>query len=195
MDLLGFTEREGGDIGPGYGFQWRHAGAEYVDCRTDYSGKGCDQIAECIRMIKRGGTSRRMIVCSWNVNDLKNMNLPPCHCLFQFYVNGDELSCMMYQRSADMGLGVPFNIASYSILTRIIARECGLKPGEFIHCIGDTHIYLNHSEAIRLQLTRKPNTFPLLYIDDNIEMNDLEYKHFKILGYNPYSSIKMEMAV
>ena len=195
MDHLGFTEREEGDIGPGYGFQWRHAGAEYVDCRTDYKDKGCDQIAECIRLIKRGGTSRRMIVCSWNANDLKNMNLPPCHCLFQFYVDGDELSCMMYQRSADMGLGVPFNIASYSILTRIIARECGLKPGEFIHCTGDTHVYLNHEDAVRLQINRTPNTFPLLYIDDNIEMCDLEYKHFKILGYNPETSIKMDMAI
>ena len=152
LDNLGFTEREEGDLGPVYGFQWRHFGAEYVDKDTDYTGQGVDQLQDVIRRIKINPNDRRLIVSAWNSPDLARMALPPCHCLFQFYVNDGELSCQLYQRSADIGLGVPFNIASYALLTCMVAHVCGLKTGDFVHTIGDAHVYLNHIDALKTQV-------------------------------------------
>ncbi|XP_052870570.1 thymidylate synthase-like, partial [Anopheles cruzii] len=156
LDSCGFTDREEGDLGPVYGFQWRHFGAKYKTCHDDYSGKGKDQLAEVIDKIKNNPTDRRIIMSSWNPVDISIMALPPCHCLAQFFVANGELSCQMYQRSADVGLGVPFNIASYSLLTHMIAHVTGLKTGEFIHTTGDTHIYLNHIDALKEQVQRTP---------------------------------------
>lgn len=141
LDKYGFEHREQGDLGPVYGFQWRHCGAEYKDMHTEYAGQGIDQIAEVINTIKTDPDSRRMIVNAWNVKDVPQMALPPCHVLFQFYVENERLSCLLYQRSCDVGLGVPFNIASYALLTCLIAKMTDLQPGEFVHMMGDTHIY------------------------------------------------------
>lgn len=196
LDKSGFKDRDIGDLGPVYGFQWRHFGAEYKDCYTDYTGQGIDQIQEVINTIKNNPTSRRMIVCSWNVKDLKNMALPPCHCLFQFYVDDGKLSCLLYQRSCDVGLGVPFNIGSYALLNCIIADMCGLKRGDFVHMLGDTHVYANHIEPLKKQIKRHPNPFPLLNIKtirDNIA--DYQMEDFELVGYHPQKIIKMDMAV
>ncbi|KAI7686435.1 hypothetical protein SSS_09079 [Sarcoptes scabiei] len=152
LDSLGFNDREEGDLGPVYGFQWRHFGAEYVDKNADYEGQGVDQLSKLIETIKTNPNDRRMILCAWNAKDLSQMALPPCHCLVQFYVGNDELSCQLYQRSGDIGLGVPFNIASYALLTHIIAHVCQLKAGEFVHTIGDAHIYRNHIDALKEQV-------------------------------------------
>eukprot|EP00124_Ichthyophonus_hoferi_P003015 Ihof_evm5s235 gene=Ihof_evmTU5s235 len=164
LDNLGLHDREEGDLGPVYGFQWRHFGAEYKDMHYDYKGQGKDQLAEVIETIKKNPDDRRMIMTAWNPLALPYMALPPCHLLCQFYVANGELSCQMYQRSADMGLGVPFNIASYSLLTIMIAHICGLKPGEFIHVLGDAHVYSNHVDALKEQLLREPKEFPTLNI-------------------------------
>ena len=185
-----------GDIGAGNGFQWRHFGAEYIDCNTDYKGKGVDQLKNCIDLIKNNPKSRRIILSSWNAKDLNNMCLPPCHCLVQFYVENYKLSCQMYQRSADIGLGVPFNIASYSLLTHMIAHICDLGVGKFIHIMGDTHIYLNHTEALEEQIKKIPRKFPKLKIVRKVKnIEDFKYEDFKLLNYNPYPSIKMKMAI
>ena len=163
LDSIGLTEREEGDLGPIYGFQWRHSGAEYKNCHTNYHNQGVDQLMECIRQIKENPYSRRMLVCAWNPKDLKLMALPPCHVLFQWYVSSDGyLSLQLYQRSGDMFLGVPFNIFSYSVLIYMVAQVTGLKPGKFIHIIGDCHAYECHLDAIKTQLTRIPNQFPKL---------------------------------
>ncbi|KAF8566258.1 hypothetical protein P879_04239 [Paragonimus westermani] len=196
LDSLGFTEREEGDLGPVYGFQWRHSGADYVDCKTDYTDQGVDQLAEVIRLIRERPWDRRILIVAWNVRDLKLMALPPCHCLVQFFVANGELSCQLYQRSADMGLGVPFNIASYSLLTYMIAHLTGLKPGEFVHTMGDAHIYSNHRQALSEQIERIPRPFPKLTIVRQVtDINDFKYEDFQLSGYNPYPKLKMPMAV
>eukprot|EP00543_Licmophora_paradoxa_P013891 CAMPEP_0202476714 /NCGR_PEP_ID=MMETSP1360-20130828/93566_1 /ASSEMBLY_ACC=CAM_ASM_000848 /TAXON_ID=515479 /ORGANISM="Licmophora paradoxa, Strain CCMP2313" /LENGTH=424 /DNA_ID=CAMNT_0049103929 /DNA_START=33 /DNA_END=1307 /DNA_ORIENTATION=+ len=199
LDSRGLHHREVGDLGPVYGFQWRHFGAKYVDMHTDYTGKGVDQLAECIHKIKNNPTDRRILLSAWNPADLNDMALPPCHMFCQFYVDTEkgELSCQMYQRSADMGLGVPFNIASYALLTHMVAHVCGLKPGDFVHTIGDAHVYLNHVDALKEQLTRLPREFPKIKINpekkDNID--GFTYDDFEVIGYKPHKTIKMKMAV
>lgn len=195
LDARGLTDLQVGDIGAGYGFQWRHFGAEYKGMDADYDGAGTDQLEEAIRMIKENPTSRRIVVSAWNPCDLQKMALPPCHMCFQFYVTNGELSCQLYQRSADLGLGVPFNIASYSLLTIMVARVCGLKPGEFIHTIGDAHVYENHVDALRQQLKRHPTDFPTISVRDKDSIDDFKVDDVEISGYKPHPTIRMEMAV
>merc|ERR1719276_490479 len=198
LDSRGLYEREIGDLGPVYGFQWRHFGAEYKTMDTDYTGQGVDQLAECIEKIKNNPEDRRIIMSAWNPADLNVMALPPCHMFCQFYVNTkkNELSCQMYQRSADMGLGVPFNIASYALLTHMIAHVTGRKPGDFVHTIGDAHVYLNHVDALKEQLDRPPRAFPKLKINtEKKNIDDFVFDDFKVVGYKPHKTIKMKMAV
>jgi len=195
LDKIGLQHRQEGDLGPVYGYQWRHWGAPYVDMNTDYSGKGIDQLQEVIDMIKKDPNSRRIVMSAWNPSDLNQMALPPCHMFCQFYVANGELSCQMYQRSADMGLGVPFNIASYALLTRLIAQVCDLKAGEFIYTIGDAHIYLNHIEPLKQQIQRAPRPFPSLKISPKTSIDDFTFSDFTLSGYNPHQAIQMEMSV
>jgi len=200
LDSRGLQHREEGDLGPVYGFQWRHFGAEYTDMHADYTGKGVDQLADCIEKIKNNPEDRRIIMSAWNPSDLDAMALPPCHMFCQFYVDTDknELSCQMYQRSADMGLGVPFNIASYALLTHMIAKVTGRKPGDFVHTIGDAHVYLNHVDALKEQLERKPRAFPKLKMKEGKKYDDIdgfEFEDFEVVGYKPHKTIKMKMAV
>lgn len=196
LDSMGFTDREEGDLGPVYGFQWRHFGAEYKDMFTDYSNQGIDQLAEVIEKIKTRPDDRRILMCAWNPIDVPKMALPPCHCLVQFYVANGELSCQLYQRSADMGLGVPFNIASYALLTYMIAHVTNLKPGDFIHSLGDTHVYSNHVSALEEQIKRQPRPFPKLKIKRKVSnIEDFKYEDFELEGYNPHPKIEMMMAV
>jgi dihydrofolate reductase/thymidylate synthase len=196
LDSRGLKHREEMDLGPVYGFQWRHFGAEYKDMHSDYTGKGVDQLQECIDKIKTNPTDRRIILTAWNPEALPDMALPPCHMFCQFYVAKGKLSCLMYQRSCDMGLGVPFNIASYALLTRLIAHVCDLKPGEFIHTLGDAHVYLNHVEPLKQQLERVPRPFPKLKIRaDKKEVDSFTFDDFELIGYDPYPTIKMDMAV
>lgn len=196
LDSLGFHDREEGDLGPVYGFQWRHFGAEYKDQKTDYTGMGIDQLANLIESIRKNPTDGHHIINSWNVSDLNKMALPPCHCFAQFYVVEKKLSCLMYQRSGDMGLGVPFNIASYSLLTYILANIVDLEPDEFIHVIGDAHIYSNHVAALKEQLKREPREFPKLKIRRKLtSIDDVNSDDFLLEGYHPYPKIAMEMAV
>jgi dihydrofolate reductase/thymidylate synthase len=196
LDKRGLGHREEGDLGPVYGFQWRHFGAKYEDMHTDYTGQGVDQLAECIRKIKEDPTDRRIIMSAWNPADLNLMALPPCHMFCQFYVANGELSCLMYQRSCDMGLGVPFNIASYSLLTCMIAQVCGLKPGDFVHQMGNTHVYSNHVEPLKTQLARTPRPFPLLRVNPDVkDIDSFQMSDFELLGYNPHGKIAMDMAV
>jgi thymidylate synthase len=194
LDRGGFKMRNVGDLGPVYGFQWRHWGADYPDTKG-----GVDQIAGLVNGIKRNPVGRRHIISAWNVADIPKMALPPCHMMAQFFVSGDELSCHLYQRSADLGLGVPFNIASYSILTHIIARLCGLKPGEFVHTMGDTHVYKNHIKQLTEMCRRPPRQFPTLKItgklDTVADINTLTVADFRLIGYNPHPTIKMSMAL
>ncbi len=177
-----------GDLGPVYGHQWRSWPTP--------DGKSIDQLANVIETIKNNPDSRRILVSAWNPGEVDKMALPPCHCLFQFYVAEGKLSCQLYQRSADTFLGVPFNIASYSLLTMMIAQVCGLQPGEFIHTTGDTHLYLNHIEQVDLQLSREPRVLPKMII--NPEVNDLfsfKYEDFRLEGYEPWPTIKAPVAV
>ncbi|KAG8224813.1 hypothetical protein J437_LFUL002259 [Ladona fulva] len=193
---MGFTDREVGDLGPVYGFQWRHFGAEYMTMNDDYSGKGVDQLAQIIEKIRTNPNDRRILMCAWNPADVPKMALPPCHCLVQFYVANGELSCQLYQRSADVGLGVPFNIASYSLLTYMIAHITKLKPGEFIHIMGDCHIYKNHAEILEEQIKRIPRPFPKLKIERNVEnIEDFKFEDFKLIDYKPHPKLEMKMAV
>lgn len=179
---------ENGDLGPIYGYQWRSW--------PDGKGGNIDQIARVVEQIKNNPDSRRLIVSAWNVADIDEMALPPCHCLFQFYVSDGKLSCQLYQRSADVFLGVPFNIASYSLLTMMIAQVTGLKPGEFIHTFGDAHIYLNHVEQVKLQLTRTPKKLPTMKINPNVQsIFDFTYEDFEIVDYDPHPHIKGEVSV
>jgi len=198
LDSRGLPHREVGDLGPVYGFQWRHFGAKYVDMHTDYTGQGVDQLAECIDKIKNNPEDRRIIMSAWNPADLEDMALPPCHMFCQFYVDTrkKELSCQMYQRSADMGLGVPFNIASYALLTHMIAHVTGLKAGDFVHTIGDAHVYLNHVDALKEQLSRPPRAFPKIRINPEKKgIDDFVFDDFEVVGYKPHKTIKMKMAV
>lgn len=196
LDSLGLTARETGDLGPVYGFQWRHFGAKYTDMHADYTGQGVDQLADVIRKLKTNPNDRRIILSAWNPADLGEMALPPCHMFCQFYVADGELSCQMYQRSADMGLGVPFNIASYALLTRLIARVCGLRAGEFVHVIGDAHIYADHVEPLKLQLGRTPRAFPRLRISGSAEsIDDFSFADLALEDYKPHGAIKMAMSV
>lgn len=177
-----------GDLGHIYGFQWRSW--------PDYNGGFIDQISEAVKTIKQNPDSRRIIVSSWNVADLDNMNLPPCHSLFQFYVSEGKLSLQLYQRSADSFLGVPFNIASYALLTMMVAQVCGLQPGEFIHTLGDVHIYKNHLQQVHTQLQREPRKLPLMKL--NPEVTDLfkfRYEDFSLEEYDPYPAIKGTVSV
>jgi thymidylate synthase len=179
---------ENGDLGPVYGHQWRSW--------TGADGQTIDQISELIDQIKNNPNSRRLIVSAWNVADLPKMALPPCHCLFQFYVADGKLSCQLYQRSADVFLGVPFNIASYALLTMMIAKVCGLEPGEFIHTFGDVHIYLNHIEQVKLQLTRDPRPLPKMRFARNVnDIFDFRYEDFVLEDYDPHPHIKGVVSV
>lgn len=196
LDASGFIDRKEGDLGPVYGFQWRHFGAKYKTCYDDYTGEGIDQLSEVINRIKNNPNDRRIIMSAWNPIDIPEMALPPCHCLAQFFVANGELSCQLYQRSADMGLGVPFNIASYALLTHMIAHVTGLKAGELVHTTGDTHVYLNHVEPLEEQLRRVPKPFPRLHFKRNVQtIDEFQFEDFEIRGYDPYPTIKMEMAV
>ncbi|MGL4512296.1 MAG: thymidylate synthase [Lacipirellulaceae bacterium] len=183
-----------GDLGPVYGKQWRSWSAP--------DGRTTDQLAEVIDEIKGDPNSRRLIVSAWNVADLPDMALPPCHLLFQFYVAPNprggpaRLSCQLYQRSADVFLGLPFNIASYALLTMMIAQVTGLAPGEFVHTLGDTHLYDNHVEQARLQLSREPRPLPWMVLDPSItSIDDFRYEHFKLEGYDPHPAIPAPIAV
>ncbi|MCG3204744.1 MAG: Thymidylate synthase [Elusimicrobia bacterium] len=175
-----------GNLGPVYGSQWRNWG-----------GQGLDQIAELITQIKKNPHSRRHIVSAWNVSDLKKMALPPCHALFQFYVHTDgRLSCQLYQRSADVFLGVPFNIASYALLTMMVAQVCDLKPGDFVHTFGDVHLYLNHVEQAKEQLSRAPRSLPTIKINPEIKsIFDFKFEDFTLENYDPHPAIKAPIAV
>ena len=195
LDGLGLQHRQVNDLGPVYGFQWRHFGAKYEDMNTDYRGKGVDQLKQVIDLIKKEPTSRRIIMSAWNPSDLDQMVLTPCHVMAQFYVANNELSCQLYQRSADMGLGVPFNIASYALLTHLIAYCCDLKPGDFVHTIGDCHVYLNHVEQLKLQLQREPLLFPTVSISGPKDIDSIQFEHIQLHNYTCLSSLKMEMAV
>ena len=179
---------ENGDLGPVYGKQWR-------SWQTP-DGRVIDQLSEVIETIKKNPDSRRMIVCAWNPSDVDKMALPPCHCFFQFYVAEGKLSCQLYQRSADTFLGVPFNIASYALLTMMIAQVCGLEPGEFVHTTGDTHIYLNHFDQVREQLSREPRPLPTMKLNPDIKsIFDFKYEDFELVGYDPWPAIKAPVAV
>jgi len=196
LDKSGLGHREEGDLGPVYGFQWRHFGAEYKDMHANYDGQGVDQLKDCIHKIKTNPEDRRIVMTAWNPADLAKMALPPCHMFCQFYVANNELSCQMYQRSADMGLGVPFNVASYALLTVMVAQVCGLKAGDFVHTIGDAHVYVNHLDALKEQLTRVPRAFPKLLINPEIkDIDAFSFSDFTVEGYNPDAAVKMKMAV
>ena len=179
---------EDGDLGHIYGYQWRSWPTP--------DGVGIDQITRVVESIKNNPDSRRHIVSAWNVSELENMALPPCHILFQFYVADGRLSCQLYQRSADIFLGVPFNIASYSLLLLMMAQVTGLQPGEFIHTLGDAHIYLNHIEQVKLQLTRKPYPLPVMHLNpEKKSIFDFEYEDFTLEGYQAHPHIKGEISV
>ncbi|KAF5084341.1 Thymidylate synthase 2 [anaerobic digester metagenome] len=179
---------ENGELGPIYGYQWRSW--------PTASGEHIDQISQIINSIKNNPNSRRHLVCAWNVGQIDQMALPPCHVLFQFYVANGKLSCQLYQRSADVFLGVPFNIASYALLTMMVAQVTGLQPGEFIHTLGDTHIYLNHIEQVKLQLSREPRSLPKMVINPEVKsIFDFKYEDFSLQDYNPHPHIKGAIAI
>uniref|UniRef100_A0A0G4HTD0 Bifunctional dihydrofolate reductase-thymidylate synthase n=1 Tax=Chromera velia CCMP2878 TaxID=1169474 RepID=A0A0G4HTD0_9ALVE len=196
LDGRGLQHREEGDLGPVYGFQWRHFGAAYKDMHADYSGEGVDQLSSVVETLKKNPNDRRLIVSAWNPSDLPKMALPPCHLLFQFYAANGELSCSLYQRSCDVGLGVPFNIASYSLLTMMVAQATGLKAREFVHFLGHTHVYKNHVEPLKTQLKRTPRPFPVLKINpEKKDLDSFDASDFELDGYRPWGKIEMEMAV
>lgn len=180
--------KEDGELGPVYGYQWRSW--------PNYKGGHIDQLGNVIRDIKNNPYSRRHIVSAWNVGQIEEMQLPPCHLLFQFYVANGKLSCMLYQRSADTFLGVPFNIASYALLTMMVAQVCGLEPGEFVHTLGDTHIYLNHIEQVKLQLERTPFALPKMKINPDVKnIEDFKYEDFELVDYEAHPHIKGTVSV
>lgn len=196
LDSVGLAGREEMDLGPIYGFQWRHFGAKYGTMHDDYRGKGVDQLAGLIHAIKTDPTSRRMVLTAWNPADLWQMALPPCHMLCQFYVANGELSCQLYQRSCDLGLGVPFNIASYALLTRLVAQACGLGAGDLVVAMGDAHVYANHVEPLLRQLENEPREFPVLRINPaKTDIDSFEFADLELVGYDPHKAIRMEMAV
>lgn len=177
-----------GNLGPVYGHQWRSWPA--------HDGSQIDQITQVVNSIINNPDSRRHLVCAWNVGDIDRMALPPCHILFQFYVANGKLSCQLYQRSADVFLGVPFNIASYALLTMMMAQVTGLKPGDFVHTFGDVHIYSNHIEQVKLQLSREPRALPTMVINPEVKsIFDFKYEDFKLEGYDPHPHIKGKVAV
>ena len=179
---------ENGDLGPVYGHQWRSWPAP--------DGRSIDQLAQVVDTIRRNPDSRRLLVSAWNPAEVDKMALPPCHCLFQFYVAEGKLSCQLYQRSADVFLGVPFNIASYALLTMMVAQVCGLQPGEFVHTTGDTHIYRNHFEQVALQLSREPRPLPTMRLNPDVKsLTDFRYEDFTLEGYDPWPAIKAPVAV
>ena len=179
---------EHGDLGPVYGSQWR-------SWRT-HDNRSIDQIDKLITDLKTNPDSRRLIVSAWNVAEIENMKLPPCHCFFQFYVANNKLSCQLYQRSADIFLGVPFNIASYALLTLMIAQVVNLKPGEFVHTLGDAHIYSNHFDQVNEQLKREPKELPTMHINSNVKnIFDFKFEDFKLSDYDPYPLIKAPVAI
>ncbi|KAK8090467.1 thymidylate synthase/dCMP hydroxymethylase domain-containing protein [Apiospora hydei] len=219
LDNLGLTHRAEGDLGPVYGFQWRHFGADYVDCDTDYAGQGVDQLAEIVHKLRTNPYDRRLILSAWNPKAMKEMVLPPCHMFAQFYVSyprsstnnsttseeqseepkpKGHLHCQLYQRSCDMGLGVPFNIASYALLTHMLAHVCDLVPGSLTHVMGDAHVYVDHVDALRTQLEREPRDFPKLEIVNQAKNGSIDgwkVEDFVIHGYDPHKSIAMKMSV
>lgn len=179
---------ESGNLGHIYGYQWRSW--------PDYSGGHIDQISEVINTIKNNPDSRRIIVSAWNVADIPNMNLPPCHAFFQFYVADGKLSLQLYQRSADIFLGVPFNIASYALLLKMMAQVTGLEAGDFVHTLGDAHIYLNHMEQLEIQLAREPRSLPQMILNPDVKsIFDFKYEDFSLEGYDPHPHIKGAVAV
>lgn len=176
---------ENGDLGPIYGSQWRN-----------WNGEGIDQLEQVVDKLKNNPNDRRMIVSAWNVSKIPEMHLPPCHMMFQFYVANGKLSCMLYQRSCDMFLGVPFNIASYALLTMMLAQVCNLEPGEFVHTLGDTHIYHNHFEQVKEQLRREPLPLPTMRLNPQVkDINDFKYEDFTLENYECYGAIKAQVAV
>lgn len=183
-----WADPETGDLGHIYGYQWRSW--------PDYKGGHIDQIKEAVETIKNNPTSRRIIVSAWNVADLDNMNLPPCHAFFQFYVADGRLSLQLYQRSADSFLGVPFNIASYALLLQMMAQVTGLKAGDFVHTLGDTHIYMDHLEQVKLQLTRDPRPLPTMRINPDVkDIFSFKYEDFQLENYDPHPHIKGKVSV
>ena len=179
---------EDGNLGPVYGKQWRSWQAP--------DGRSIDQLQQVIDLIRNNPDSRRMLVCAWNPADIDKMALPPCHCLFQFYVADGKLSCQLYQRSADTFLGVPFNIASYALLTMMLAQVCGLQPGDFVHTLGDAHIYLNHFDQVAEQLSREPRPLPVMKLNPEVKsVFDFKYEDFTLEGYDPWPAIKAPVAV
>ncbi|KAG2124685.1 thymidylate synthase/dCMP hydroxymethylase domain-containing protein [Suillus clintonianus] len=203
LQKQGLGHRREGDLGPVYGFQWRHFGANYVNCDTDYTGQGVDQLKECIRKIKDDPTDRRIILSAWNPAAMPLMALPPCHMMCQFYVHlpvtpdaPKRLSCLMYQRSADLGLGIPFNIASYALLTHMVAHVTGTKPHELIIQLGDAHVYRDHVDALEIQLKREPRSFPKVKFRREInDIDGFDSEDIVVEGYNPYPTIAMKMSV
>ncbi|MFH1574072.1 MAG: thymidylate synthase, partial [Acidobacteriota bacterium] len=178
----------GGDLGPIYGAQWR--------AWESRDGREIDQIEQVVQLLKTDPDSRRMLVSAWNVGQLASMRLPPCHCLFQFYVADKRLSCQLYQRSADLFLGVPFNVASYSLLTLMIAQVAGFAPGEFVHTFGDAHIYLNHIDQVKTQLSREPRPLPRMELNQAVtSVYDYKYQDFQLIDYNPHPPIHAPIAV
>ena len=176
---------ENGSIGKGYGYQWRN-----------WNGSGIDQIAKAVETIKNNPDSRRIIVSAWNVEQLDEMQLPPCHAFFQFYVANGKLSCQLYQRSADVFLGVPFNIASYALLIMMMAQVCGLEAGEFVHTLGDAHLYKNHLQQVKLQLSRQMRALPAVRINPDVkDIFSFNFKDFELIGYDPHPPIKAKVAV
>ncbi len=177
-----------GDLGPVYGKQWRRWETK--------DGRVVDQVAQVVELLKNNPDSRRMIVSAWNVGELDKMALMPCHTMFQFYVAGGKLSCQLYQRSADVFLGVPFNIASYALLTLMMAQVAGLEAGDFVHTFGDVHIYSNHEEQVKLQLSREPKPLPVMKLNPSVKsVFDFKYEDFELLGYDPHPAIKAPVAV
>lgn len=204
LDKRGLSHLPEYDIGPGYGFQWRYSGATYKTCKDDYKGKGFDQIEYILSELRNNPFSRRLYLTAWIPSAIEEMALPPCHVSAQFYVEEDPqdgtkyLSCQMYQRSVDTFLGCPWNIMSYAVLTYILAKISNMKPKELIMCLGDTHIYSNHIEQVKEQLSRKPFTFPQLVVSDNVKLKsieDLSIDDFELKDYNYHPAIKATMAV
>ncbi|CAG5143920.1 uncharacterized protein ALTATR162_LOCUS1447 [Alternaria atra] len=208
LDKVGLNHYEEGELGPVYGFQWRHFGAEYKGHAEDYTGQGVDQIAEIIDKLKNKPYDRRIILSAWNPADIKKMALPPCHMFAQFYVSfpghkqGEQrprgvLHSLLYQRSCDMGLGVPFNIASYALLTHMLAHVCDLTPGTFTHTMGDAHVYIDHIDALKVQIEREPRDFPTLKINREIggSIDGWKAEEFEVVGYKPHAAIAMKMSV
>lgn len=197
LERIGLGHREENDLGPIYGFQWRHFNGDYKTMHDDYTGIGVDQLAKLVEALKNDPNNRRHILTAWNPSALSQMALPPCHVLSQFYVSNDNcLSCNMYQRSCDLGLGSPFNIASYAILTLMLAQVCGYKPGELVIFIGDAHVYENHITQLKEQLTRLPRPFPQLKFRRQVgNIEDFRWEDVELIGYYPHPPIKMEMAV